>query len=281
MGTTAVLAAEAGRLALERAGLQPHEIDLLILCTTTPDQSVPATSSPVSAALGLRCGAFDLNAACSGFVYGLVTAAAMTRARFETVLLIGAETLSRITDTSDPSTGMLFGDGAGAVVVKGTSGGSTAGLLAWDLGCDGTATGILGQPAGGSLLPASAATVDANQHVLQMEGREVYRRAVRAVVDSATVTLERAGVRPEDVTLFIPHQANARIVDGVLPRIGIPAERTFMNIERYGNTSAASIPIALAEACEQRLITDGDLVLMTGFGAGMTWASALVRWGRP
>jgi 3-oxoacyl-[acyl-carrier-protein] synthase-3 len=152
------------------------------------------------------------------------------------------------------------------------------GLLSWDLGCDGSAAGILRVPAGGSRLPASADTVAAGLHVIQMDGREVYRRAIRAIVESVNATLDRAGVRPDQVDVFVPHQANARIIDAVLPRLGIAPERTVTNIDRYGNTSSASIPIALAEARRTGRIHDGNLVLMTGFGAGMTWATALVRW---
>ena len=176
---------------------------------------------------------------------------------------------------------MLFGDGAGAVVlapVRSTEA-EGPGLLAWDLGCDGTAAHILEIPAGGSRLPATPETLATGQHFVRMDGREVYRRAVRAVVESVGLTLERAGVAAGEVDWFIPHQANARIVDAVLPRLGIPSSRTLTNIDRYGNTSAASIPIALAEADAAHRLHAGDLVLMTGFGAGMTWASALVRWG--
>jgi 3-oxoacyl-[acyl-carrier-protein] synthase-3 len=290
---TASMATQAGRAALLDAGLTPADIDLVLVATCTPDQILPATAAFVADALGTRCAAFDLQAACSGFVYGLVTAAALVSdGGMRAALVIGSETISRFLDTTDRSTGMLFGDGAGAVVLvpsrptgdggEGTGGfGAEPGLLAWDLGCDGSATGILDVPAGGSRLPATAETVAGGQHVVRMDGREVYRRAVRAVVDSVSITLGRAGLTAADVDLFIPHQANARIVDAVLPRLGIPAERTFMNIEHYGNTSAASIPIALAEADESGRVRPGALVLLTGFGAGMTWASALVRWGRP
>jgi 3-oxoacyl-[acyl-carrier-protein] synthase-3 len=287
---TASMAIDAGRAALDSAGLTTSDIDLLLVATCTPDQILPSTAAFVAEAFGLRCGAMDLGAACSGFVYSLVTATAMIgTGTVRAALVIGSETVSRILDTTDRSTGMLFGDGAGAVVMvpSGSPLANTAGsaplpgLLAWDLGCDGTASGILGVSAGGSRLPSSAETVAGNQHVLFMEGREVYRRAVRAVVESATVTIGRAGVTADEVDLFIPHQANTRIVDAVLPRLGIAPERTFMNIEHYGNTSAASIPIALAEAEATGRLHDGDLVLLTGFGAGMTWASALLRWGRP
>jgi 3-oxoacyl-[acyl-carrier-protein] synthase-3 len=282
----ASMAVSAAVKALDNAQLRAEDIDLCIVATCTADQPLPSTASFVADALGIGGGAFDLGAACAGFVYGLISASAMvgtggTRA----ALVIGSEVLSRIVDFTDRSTGMLFGDGAGAVVVvpsggAGPSGPSDApGLLAWDVGSDRSSTGILEIPAGGSRLPATAATVEAGLHFMRMDGREVYRRAIRAVVDSVEATLARAGVAPADVDLFIPHQANARIVDAVLPRLGIDASRTFTNIARYGNTSSASIPIALSEAGEQGRLHDGDLVLLTGFGAGMTWASALLRWG--
>jgi 3-oxoacyl-[acyl-carrier-protein] synthase-3 len=288
---TASMAIEAARAALADAGLPATEVDLCLVATCTPDQVMPSTAAFVADALELRGGALDVGAACAGFVYGLVTASALVAAGgVRAALVIGSETLSRILDMSDRSTGMLFGDGAGAVLLCPTPAGATAGqgqgsppplapgLLSWDLGCDGSAAGILRIPAGGSRLPASADTVAAGLHVIQMDGREVYRRAIRAIVESVNATLDRAGVRPDQVDVFIPHQANARIIDAVLPRLGIAPERTVTNIDRYGNTSSASIPIALAEARRTGRIHDGDLVLMTGFGAGMTWATALVRW---
>jgi 3-oxoacyl-[acyl-carrier-protein] synthase-3 len=282
---SASMAVEAARDALTSARLDPSAVDLCIVATCTPDQPMPSTAAFVAEALGLRGGAFDLAAACSGFVYGLVTASALVMAGgIRAALVIGSDTLGRCIDFSDRSTGMLFGDGAGAVVVTPLAatergGGEPPGLLAWDLGCDGTAAHILEIQAGGSRLPASEKTLAAGQQYVRMDGREVYRRAVRAVVDSVTLTMQRAGVGPSDVDWFVPHQANARIVDSVLPRVGLSPERTLTNIDRYGNTSAASIPIALAEANEAGRLKAGDLVLMTGFGAGMTWASALVRWG--
>jgi 3-oxoacyl-[acyl-carrier-protein] synthase-3 len=287
---TASMAVAAARSALADSGLSATDIDLCLVATCTPDQVLPSTAAFVADALDLRGGALDVGAACAGFVYGLVTASALVAAGgVRAALVVGSETLSRILDVSDRSTGMLFGDGAGAVVVRAAAAGETAGhgqgapigasgLLSWDLGCDGSATGILRVPAGGSRLPATAETVAAGLHVIQMDGREVYRRAIRAIVESVSATLGRAGVAPEQVDVFVPHQANTRIIDAVLPRLGIAPERTITNIERYGNTSAASIPIALAEARRAGRIHDGDLVLMTGFGAGMTWASALVRW---
>jgi 3-oxoacyl-[acyl-carrier-protein] synthase-3 len=263
MGTTAVLALEAGRLALERAGTDARDIDLMILCTTTPDQSVPATSSPLAHALGLRCGAFDLNAACSGFVYGLVTSSAFVNSGFDRILLIGAESLTRITNWDDRATAILFGDGAGAVVVEAVPG--EGALLGWDLGVN------------GALQPILYADLDA---YMVMEGKEVFRRAVRAVVDSVGAALERAKVTTGDIALFVPHQANARIIDAVCARLGIPQERAAIVLDRTANTSSASIPLALAAAADDGRIGEGDLILLSGFGAGMTWASAVWRWGR-
>jgi 3-oxoacyl-[acyl-carrier-protein] synthase-3 len=196
---------------------------------------------------------------------------------YDHVLLVGAETLSRIIDPEDRATAVLFGDGAGAAVITRTTG--EPGLLAWDLGCDGSAAGLLEIPAGGSRLPASAQTIADRAHYLKMSGQAVFRRAVRAVVDSAITTLERAGVDANAVAWFVPHQANARIIDAAAQRLGFGAERTLVNIDRYGNTSSASIPLALFEAVDDGRVRDGDLVLCSGFGAGMTWASALIRWG--
>jgi 3-oxoacyl-[acyl-carrier-protein] synthase III len=263
IGTTATLAIEAGGKAISAAGLAPSDIDLLILCTTSPDQAVPATSSAVSAALGTRGGAFDLNTACSGFVYGMVAASGFIGGGVDRVLVIGAETLSRITDWTDRSTAVLFADGAGAAVIEAVPGDSA--LLGWDLGVDGTLQSILYADHGGGI---------------KMEGKEVFRRAVRIIVESAKVAMDRAKVVPDDITLFVPHQANARIIDAACSRLGIPMERTALNLDHTGNTSSASIPMALVESAEAGRLSDGDLVLLSGFGAGMTFASAVWRWGR-
>lgn len=261
-GVTSEMAIEAGRAALERAGLTAKDIDLVILATTTPDQAVPATSATVAHRLGTQCGAMDLNASCSGFVYALVTAYAMVGAGFERVLVIGADSLSHIVDQNDRSTAVLFGDGAGAVVLEATAGEGQ--LVAWDLGVDGSAVSLLDCDHGG---------------FVRMEGREVFRRAVRAMVTSAELVLERAKLSPRDIALCIPHQANLRIVEAANARIGIPMERTVMVVSRTGNTSAASIPLALADAADAGRIAADDHVLLCGFGAGMTWASAILRWG--
>ena len=259
--TTATLGVAAGAAAIKDAGLTPGDVGLLVVATCTPVQALPATAALVQDGLGLHCGAFDLAAACSGFVYGLVAAAGMGGAL--PTLVIGSETLTRIADPEDRSTRILFGDGAGAAVLA-PSARPDGGLLAWDLGCDGSAASLLEVPVGGRWL--------------RMEGSEVFRRAVRIVVDSAWAALARAGLTPADVDLFVPHQANARIIDACCARLGIPPERTANNLDRYGNTSAASIPIALAESVEAGLLADGDVVLLSGFGAGMTWASAVLRW---
>jgi 3-oxoacyl-[acyl-carrier-protein] synthase-3 len=278
--TTASLAIAAGSDAIKRAGLTPDAIDLLVLATATPEQPIPHTGAFVGEGIGLRCGSFDLGAGCAGFVYALVTGASLlTGGGLDHVLVVGAETLSRITNPTDRGTCILFGDGAAGVTLGRNAEADGPGLLAWDLGCDGSATGLLEIRAGGSRNPTSPETVAAGDHYLRMAGQEVFRRAVRAVVDSANATMARAGVDASELACFVPHQANARIIDAACQRLGIPAERTVVNIERYGNTSAASIPLALAEAADAGRLQPGDLVLHSGFGAGMTWASALLRWG--
>ena len=259
--STAKLAIAAGREALQNANVSPDSIDLLILATTTTDQTVPATSAEVHEALELGGGAFDLNAACAGFVYSLVTANAMLDAGSKRILLIGAETLSRITNWEDRNTAVLFGDGGGALVLEHVP--EEGQLLASDLGIDSTARKFLNAEVGGTIA---------------MDGREVFKRAVRAMVESATRTLERAKVRPEEVKLIVPHQANIRIIQAACDRLGIDRERAAIVLDRTGNTSSASIPLALVDAIENGRLEDGDLVLLTGFGAGMTWGSALLRW---
>jgi 3-oxoacyl-[acyl-carrier-protein] synthase-3 len=257
------LAVAAGAAALKDAGLTPDDVGLLVLATATPDQALPATAAFVQDELGTRGGAFDLGAACAGFVYGLVVASSMLANLEGSALVIGAETLTRIVDPDDRSTAVLFGDGAGAAVLLPSVDGR--GLLAWDMGCDGSAAGLL--------------EIRPGESYLRMDGREVFRRAVRVVVESAEATLRRAGMSASQVDVFVPHQANRRIIDAAASRLGIPEDRTVVNVDRYGNTSAASIPIALAEAAADGRLQDGQLVLLSGFGAGMTWASALIRWG--
>jgi len=278
--TTATLAIEAGANAIKNAGLTPDAIDLLVVATATPEQPIPHTGAFVGDGLGLRCASFDINVGCAGFIYELVTGAALLQAgNLDHVLVIGCETLSRIVDPRDRGTCIIFGDGAAAVVLAPTTD-DGPGILGWDLGCDGSATGLVGLPAGGSRLPASQDTIDDGLHYLKMQGQELFRRAVRVVVESVGVTLARSGITADDVSWFIPHQANLRIIEAAATRLGIPRERTVVNIERFGNTSAASIPLAMSEAADDGRIRDGDLVLMSGFGAGMAWGSVVVRWGR-
>ncbi|HEY7947778.1 MAG TPA: beta-ketoacyl-ACP synthase III [Acidimicrobiales bacterium] len=261
-GTTSELAVVAGRQALERAGRQPEEIDLLVLATTTPDAVVPGTSATVQQELGTAGGAFDLNAACSGFVYALVVAHGMALAGARRILVIGSDTLSRITDWDDRSLAVIVGDGAGAVVLEATDGPGE--LLSWDLGADGSLRHLLKCDTGG---------------YLYMNGKEIFRHAVRAVVESSLAALGRAGLTPSDVDVFVPHQANARIITAARERLGIAEKRSVITIDRYGNTSSASVPLALADALETGLLRPGATVLMSGFGGGMTWASAVLRWG--
>ncbi|MEJ5254280.1 MAG: beta-ketoacyl-ACP synthase III [Acidimicrobiales bacterium] len=260
-GTTAELAIAAGARALARAGLRGADIDQVLLATTTPDRMVPSTASDIQHALGVNGGAADLNAACSGFVYGLIHAHGLIALGARRVLLIGSETLSRITDWTDRNTAILFADGAGAVVLEATAGPGQ--LLGWDLGSDGSARDLLYADLGG---------------YLRMDGREVFRRAVRATVDSAQRSLRKAGVSAADIALAVPHQANIRIIDAACQRLGIPIERTATVLQATGNTSSASIPLALVDAIERGRLHRGDLVLLVGFGAGMSWASAVIRW---
>jgi len=262
-GTTSELAIEAGRRALEVAGLDPGDIDMVVLATTTPDALVPGTSSTVQDALGIRGGAVDVNAACSGFLYGLVSGAGLVAVGAERVLLIGSDTLSRITDWDDRTMAVLVGDGAGAVVLEASAGPSA--LVSWNLDADGSLRHLLMCDHGGYLF---------------MDGKEVFRKAVRVVVDSASAALADAGLGVEDISLFVPHQANLRIIQAAGQRLGIPEERTAVVIQRYGNTSSASIPLALVDAIERDQVRAGDHLLLTGFGGGMTWGSAVLRWGR-
>ena len=264
LGTTGTLAVQAGRTAIDQAGVDPSEIGLLILCTTTPDQLIPANSASVAAALGIGGGAMDLNAACAGFTYGLVTASGLVAAGAERVLLIGAETLTRATNWDDRTNAFLFGDGAGAVVLEAVPGEGS--LLGWDLGVDGNLVPLLYAQHGSGMV---------------MRGKEVFRRAVLATVESARTSLERAKLSVDDIALFVPHQANIRIMEAAASRLGLPAERIASVIETTGNTSSASIPLALITAIDQGRVKEGDHLLLSGFGAGMTWASAVWRWQPP
>ena len=261
-GSTAELSIASGSQALKMAGIDPLSIDALILSTTTPDRTVPATSAHVQNALGLKCGAFDINAACSGFVYGLVNAHGLIAMGAERVLLIGTDTLARITDWTDRNTAVLFADGSGAAVLESTKG--KGHLLAWDLDADGSAEDLLYCDVGG---------------FIQMEGKEVFRRAVRIMVDSAEKSMKAAGITSDELALVVPHQANTRIIDAACERLGVGRDRAAVVIQETGNTSSASIPLALFDAVEKGRVKQGDKVLLVGFGAGMTAASAILEWG--
>lgn len=261
-GSTAELSTISGAAALRMAGIDPSSIDALVLSTTTPDRTVPATSATVQNNLGLRCGAFDVNAACSGFVYGLVAAHGLVAMGAERILLIGTDTLARITDWTDRNTAVLFADGSGAAVLEATAGAGQ--LLGWDLDADGSLEDILYCEIGGTI---------------HMDGKEVFRRAVRIMVDSAEKSMAHAGVTADDIALIVPHQANIRIISAACDRLGVPMERAAVVIQDTGNTSSASIPLALFDAAANGRLSRGDLVLLVGFGAGMTAASAIIEWG--
>ena len=263
-GTTASLSIESGRKALEMSGVDPLSIDALILATTTPDRTVPATSAAVQHGLGLRCGAFDVNAACSGFVYGLVTAHGLIAIGMRNILVIGTDTLSRITDWTDRNTAILFADGSGAAVIQATDGPGQ--LLGWDIDADGSLENLLYADIG---------------KTLYMEGKEVFRRAVRIMVDSAEKSLKAAGLTTSDITLVVPHQANIRIIEAACKRLDIPMSKTSWVGNKTGNTSSASIPLALFDAADNGRLKTGDNVLLVGFGAGMTAASAVIKWKQP
>ena len=263
-GKVTKMSAEAGRDAMAMAGVEPSDVDLLLLATCSSDQQFPASASVVQHDLGMSCGAIDLNAACSGFVYGLVTAMQFADGGVETILVIGSDALSGITDWTDRGTCVLFGDGAGAVVIQRSAAAPT--LLGWDLMSDGSAASILTCEHGGKIF---------------MNGKEVFRRAILAIEGAATRALERAAVSIDDITLVVPHQANIRIIEAALKRLDIPIEKAAMVLEHTGNTSAASIPLAFVDALGKGRVDPGDLVLMVGFGAGMSSAAAVVRWDPP
>lgn len=275
--TTADLAVAAGADALAGSGVAPGEVDVVIVATTTPDTACPATAASVQARLGTGGAAFDLNAACAGFAYALYVGIGMLAAgSVGYVLVIGADRFTALIDPDDRSTGILFGDGAGAVLLGATAGDNS------DVRSDpGTGPGLLGADLGGDGTAVSALHVPPGERFVAMDGQEVYRRATRALVASCSNALDAAGARaPDDVDLFVPHQANARIIDATARRLGIAAASVVVDVDRYGNTSAASVPIALADATDDGRLHDGTRVLLAGIGAGMAWASLFLRWGR-
>lgn len=277
-GTGALdLAAEAGRHALASAGIGPEAVDLVIVSTITPDHPLPSTACLLQAALGCRkIPTFDMNAACNGFVWGAINGATFIQSGMaETVLVVGVDIMSSITDMEDRATCILFGDAAGAAVLRRTTGGSQ--FLAARMGADGDGAMAICIPAGGSREPASQKTIDERLHYVRMKGREVYKFAVSQMQAVLEQTLADAGVSAADVKLLVPHQSNLRIIESACEKLGFPLERVIINIDRYGNTSAASVPLALHEAVEAGRLVPGDLVMLIAFGAGLTWGSLLYR----
>lgn len=272
------LAAEASRPALAEAGISPLDIELIIVATVTPDRLFPSTACSLQEKLGAsNAAAFDLSAACSGFIYGLTLAKGLIATSVaDVVLVVGVETLSKLVDWTDRNTCVLFGDGAGAAVVA--PGDSDKGILATSMGSDGRLGSLLELPGGGSLNPASEETLQNRLHFIKMKGNEVFKNAVRAMGNVAEDALAKAGIRAEDVDLLIPHQANLRIIEATAKRLGVPMEKVFVNVHKYGNTSAASIPMALHEARKEGRVKDGDIVELVSFGAGFTWGAAVIRW---
>jgi 3-oxoacyl-[acyl-carrier-protein] synthase-3 len=272
------LALRAARQALDRAGVGPEEIDLIVVGTTAGDMLFPSTGNLLQYRLGCKnAGSMDLYAACSGSVYSLsVGAQYIQTGKYETVLCVGAECLSRITDYTDRGTCILLADAAGAAVLRPADG--DAGIIDTDLYSDGRYGDLLMQPAGGTRHPATHETVDKRMHFAKMKGNEVFKVAVRMFGDCAQRILERNGFKPTDVDLFVPHQANLRIIEAAVKRLGLPMERVIVNVERYGNTGAASVYVALEEAWATKRLRAGDLVLLAAFGGGFTWGAALLRW---
>ncbi len=276
--STSDLGAEAGKRAIADAGLEPSDIDMIIVATVTPDMLMPNTACFVQNIIGAKNAfCFDLEAACSGFVYAMETAKNYILAgAAKNVLVIGAEKLSSFTDWTDRGTCVLFGDGAGAVVLREAEG--DGGILSTVMGSDGALTELLMIPAGGSKSPSSEATVADRMHCIQMSGREVFKHAVRSMCDAGQKALEKAGLSIDDIACIIPHQANMRIIQAISDRLGVDTDRFYLNLERVGNISGASIPVALDEAVKNDVIKNGDNVLFVAFGGGFTWGASAVKW---
>ncbi|MCL5677331.1 MAG: ketoacyl-ACP synthase III [Firmicutes bacterium] len=277
---TSDMALEAARRALADAGVEPAQVDCIIVATVTPDTPFPSVSTRLQDRLGAkRAAAFDISAACPGFLYGMTVGSQMVASGlYDTVLVVGAETLSRVTNYQDRNTCVLFGDAAGAAVLRPVAKGK--GLLSSVLGSDGSGADLLQMPAGGSRLPASAETVANRQHYLYMNGSEVFKFAVRIMEEASLQALEKAGLTPEDVDFFVPHQANIRIIDSARRRLGVDMNRVVVTLDLLGNTSSASIPVALEKAVKEGRIGEGDVVVAVAFGAGLTWAATVLRWGK-
>ncbi len=274
----AEMGANASRVAMERAGVQPGEVDVIVVSTATPDRLLPSTACDLQALLGAtNAAAYDISAACSGFLYALSIAEGHIAAgRAEIALVVSTEKMTSIVDWEDRSTAVLFGDGAGAAIVKRSENGR--GLISSFMRSDGTLAELLWRPGGGVRMPMDIAVLDERNHLVKMAGREVFKAAVRSMAESADQALLRAGLTGEDIDLFIPHQANIRIIESTARYADVPMEKVFVNVDRYGNMSSATIPVALDEAIEQGRVKAGSTILMAAFGAGFTWASAVLRW---
>lgn len=276
--TTAVMAKEASLQALREAGMGPEDLDTIVFATATPDRLLPSTACDLQALLGARnATAFDVGAACSGWVYGLVVGESMLASGAgERILVIGAEKLSAIVDYTDRSTAVLFGDGAGATVLARADG--SRGMLSSYLKSDGTLAELLWRPGGGTVCPPSPEMLESRGYYIKMAGREVFKNAVRSMADAASRALEKAGLKGEQVDLLVPHQANIRIIEATANHANIPMDRVYVNVDRFGNTSSASIPIALDEARQCGRLEPGMIVLLVTFGAGFTWGAIALRW---
>ncbi len=275
---TSDLATKAALSALKDAGKTPEEIDMIIVATITPDSAFPSTACIVQKNIGaFNACAFDLEAACTGFMYALTIAEQFIKTGFhKNILVIGAETLSTILDYTDRNTCVLFGDGAGAVVVSRVKEGN--GIISSYLGADGRGGDLLMVPGGGSRMPATAQTFNDKMHFIKMDGREVFKFAIKIMGEAAEKALEVAGLAKEDIDFLIPHQANSRIIDAAARRLKISSDKVFINVEKYGNISAASIPVALDEANKMNLLREGNVVVLVGFGGGLTWGSCVLKW---
>jgi len=276
--TTSDLALLAAQAALADAGMTPEELDLIIVGSASPDMIFPATACVLEEKLGIKGKpAFDIQAACSGFIYGLIIAQQfIASGMYNNVLVVGAEALTRMTDMTDRNTCILFGDGAGAAVLKPVPAGE--GILSMVMGSDGGGADLLKIPAGGAALPASQETLDQRQHYMYMNGNEVFKFAVRIMGEAALQAMDKAGISKEQIDCIIPHQANMRIVDAAMRRLDLPMEKAYLNLHKYGNISAASIPVAMSEAYREGRFKAGDNLVLVGFGAGLTWGSVVMKW---